>query len=84
MAAIPSEALAKEPADELIRRFDSLRCKQVGVDEYAYRCGCSPEKMKHAVEGIPSERLAELMDQNGNVTVSCQYCNKHYAIRAEP
>lgn len=83
MAAIPAAALETESTDELLSYFSELRCKQVGIDEYAYRCGCSREKMMHALESIPAGQLRELADEHGNVTLSCQYCNKHYEVKLE-
>ena len=81
MAAIPAAALEHESEEDLLGRFSSLRCKQVGVDAYTYHCGCSEEKMIHAVKGIADDQLRALADEEGNVTLSCQYCNRHYQIK---
>jgi len=81
MAAIPTAALETGSTEELLSYFESLRCKEVGADEYAYRCGCSPEKMVAAIKAMPDETIAELIDENGNITVSCQYCHRHFEIQ---
>ena len=81
MATIPTDALQTGSTDELLGYFDSLRCKQVGADDYAYRCGCNPEKMVAAIKAMDSETIAELIDENGNITVSCQYCHRHFEIQ---
>ena len=84
MAAIPTSALEQGSTNDLLGYFGDLRCKQVGSDEYAYRCGCSPEKMAQAIGAMASEEIADLVDESGNITVSCQYCNRHYQIKPGP
>ena len=81
MAAIPTAALETGSTDDLLGYFSGLRCKEVGADDYAYRCGCSPEKMAEAIKAMPSETIAELIDERGNITVSCQYCHRHFDIQ---
>ena len=81
MAAIPNAMLESGSTDDLLGHFESLRCKQVGADDYAYRCGCSPEKMTQAIRAMANSEITELIDENGNITVSCQYCNRHYEIK---
>ena len=81
MAAIPAATLETGSTDDLLGYFESLRCKEVGADDYAYRCGCSPEKMVAAIKAMPDETIAELIDENGNITVSCQYCNRFFEIQ---
>lgn len=80
MAAIPDSALDSDSAEDILSRFESLRCKQASRDDYAYRCDCSPEKMGQAIKNIPADQLQELADENGYITVSCQYCENHYKL----
>lgn len=81
MAAIPNSALDNDSPENILSHFESLRCKPASRDEYAYRCDCSPEKMSHAIKGLPVEQLQELADEDGNITVSCQYCDNHYKLK---
>jgi len=83
MAKIPDSALESESHASLLSHFDGLRCKIVGTDQYGYQCRCSTEKMAAALASIPADQLAELADENGNITASCQYCDKHYSIKPE-
>ncbi|MBN4076873.1 Hsp33 family molecular chaperone HslO [Mariprofundus ferrooxydans] len=80
MAKIPNSALQDETPETLLRYFDSLNIKQVGTDSYAYHCDCSPEKMLQALRTLPADQLAELADEAGNITTSCQYCKAHHVI----
>ncbi len=83
MAAIPDSALDSDSPENILSRFESLRCKQASRDDYAYRCDCSPEKMSHAIKGLPADQLRELADEHGNITVSCQYCDNHYELKPD-
>ncbi|MDX8407267.1 MAG: Hsp33 family molecular chaperone HslO, partial [Mariprofundaceae bacterium] len=80
LASIPDKALDEQSPEQLLQYFESLGCKPAGVDHYAYRCSCSLEKMRQAVESIPDTSLAELADEQGKVRISCQYCDKFYEV----
>jgi redox-regulated HSP33 family molecular chaperone len=78
VAVIPDSALAADSPEQILTRLDGLRCKPGSRDEYAYSCDCSAEKMAHAIKGLPAGQLRELADAHGRITISCQYCNRHY------
>jgi len=81
MAAITDDALLNDDPEALLHAaFDGLKCKVVGHDNYSYQCGCSIEKMRGALTGISHHELQDLADDEGNVTVSCQYCSNHYIV----
>ena len=83
MAAIPNSALENDSPENILSHFESLRCKQASRDDYAYRCDCSPEKMSHAIKGLPTDQLRQLADEHGNITVTCQYCDKYYELKPD-
>ncbi|ATX81790.1 Redox-regulated molecular chaperone, HSP33 family [Mariprofundus ferrinatatus] len=80
MAKIPNTILERESTESILSHFSTLNCKVVGSDSYAYRCDCSREKMQAALDGISKEQLEELADEQGKVTLSCQYCDNFYAL----
>lgn len=80
MATISNDAFEKDQPKELLNRFESLDCKIVSEEPYAYQCHCQPEMMMAALEGIDQEELQSLADESGNVTLSCQYCNRSYLV----
>ncbi|MDX8405147.1 MAG: Hsp33 family molecular chaperone HslO [Mariprofundus sp.] len=80
MAKIPDAALAHQTAEQLLGYFETLRCKPVGHDSYAYQCDCNPEQMLGLIRKMPGEQLDKMMDASGQVTVTCQYCGNHYGI----
>jgi len=80
LAAISNDTLSHSSIDDILKAFDKLECKVVGHDTYAYRCNCSIEKMTSVIESLDDEQLQDLADENGEVTVTCQYCSNHYSI----
>jgi len=82
LASIPNEKLLTDTTEQLLGNFSGLGCQQVESDFYAYRCPCTAEKMKQAIESIPVESILELADENGKVRISCQYCDKFYEVDA--
>ncbi len=80
LATISNEALERGRPEELLQCFESLDCKIVSQEPYAYHCNCHPETMAAALQNIDQEELESLADDSGNVTLSCQYCNQSYHI----
>jgi redox-regulated HSP33 family molecular chaperone len=80
MAKINNSALAQDEPEEILNIFADLGCQIVGKDAYVYQCSCSKETMMQALIGIAEEDLAELADEAGDVTLSCQYCNNHVKV----
>jgi len=83
MAKIPDAVLKSATTESFLSCFEELRCKAVGSDRYAYSCDCTIEKMAAAIHSIAVDQLQELSDEQGNITASCQYCDKHYAVKAD-
>ncbi|MBL4775913.1 MAG: Hsp33 family molecular chaperone HslO [Mariprofundus sp.] len=80
MAKIPNQVLAEDSTENILSYFNDLNIQPAGTDNYAYHCGCSPEKMIQAVKSLPADQLASLADEAGNITTSCQYCTAHHVI----
>jgi len=81
MAGISQEKLEASP-EAILESFASLGCKTVGVDEYGYRCRCNPEIMAQAISAMPAEDLHGLRNDDGNITLTCRYCNTSYEMDA--
>lgn len=80
MAKLSDSVLENGSTEEILDHFAALNCKSVGNDDYSYRCDCSQEKMQSALHGISDEQLQELADENGKITLSCQYCDNFYEL----
>jgi molecular chaperone Hsp33 len=53
-----------------IRIFDSRSTR--------FRCRCNQEKMKQVITILGEEEAKELIQEHGNVTISCDFCNQKY------
>lgn len=80
MAKIPNTVLETGSTEAILEYFADLRCKIVGTDSYRYHCDCSQEKMKQALQGISDEQLQELANEDGKISLSCQYCDNFYEL----
>jgi len=80
MALIPDRALQHDSPASILNYFSALNIQTAGTDNYAYHCGCSPDKMMQALKSMPPEQLSELADAEGNIIASCQYCTSHHSI----
>lgn len=45
-----------------------------------YRCYCSRDRVKRAVESISKEDLKEIIQNGENTEISCQFCNSVYVF----
>ncbi|MDQ6995045.1 MAG: Hsp33 family molecular chaperone HslO, partial [Mariprofundaceae bacterium] len=80
LAKIPNETLEKNTPEQILESLNSLHCKVVGRDAYAYQCNCSRQQMENILKSMNPEGLKELVDDHNQVTLSCQYCNQYYAL----
>ncbi|STX37061.1 heat shock protein 33, redox regulated chaperonin [Legionella feeleii] len=47
-----------------------------------FKCRCSEEKMKQVLTILGEEETKQLLAEQGNIEVSCDFCNKHYRFDA--
>ncbi len=76
LAKVSNQSLESDTPDEILKQFDDVGCQIVGRDAYSYQCSCSAESMKQVLVSMPQETLDELADEQGDVTLSCQYCKR--------
>lgn len=48
-----------------------------------YVCGCSREKLERYFCTLNDEELRNMLDKNGKIEASCQFCNKQYVFTKE-
>lgn len=80
MAAIPSSTIEAGDAEAILAGFSGLGCKIVGQVPYRYQCRCSEERMTQALQYLSQDDLQDLADEQGEVTISCEYCNRSYHV----
>jgi molecular chaperone Hsp33 len=84
MAAIPSQTLEAGDADAILAGFSDLGCKIVERVPYRYQCRCSEESMAEALSHLGRDELASLADEQGDIILSCEYCNRSYRLPLDP
>lgn len=55
----------------------------VGESEVGYRCYCSRGRVEEALRSIDGAELAQMIDAGETVSVSCQFCDRHYDFAPE-
>ncbi|MDQ6961883.1 MAG: Hsp33 family molecular chaperone HslO [Mariprofundaceae bacterium] len=83
LASISNTSLQEKSSIDIMDAFSDLECRVLGKDDYRYQCHCKPEVMLDALEKLDKETLASLEDDEGNVTLSCQYCAKTYQLKSQ-
>lgn len=55
----------------------------VSEQPICYRCGCSRERVEQALSVIEPSELEEMIREDRDFTVDCQFCDRQYLIGAE-
>lgn len=65
----------KDLIKEVMKDFeiDFLEEKEVG-----YRCDCSDERMTRAIISLGKKEIQDIIDEQGEAEIVCQFCNKAY------
>lgn len=61
--------------------FDMLMENQMVTP--AYRCKCSRERMERALISIGKKELEEMIEEQGQAELTCQFCDKKYQFNKE-
>lgn len=78
MTTMLSAGLSLE--DILNRALDGFAYDVVDTYEPEYRCTCSREKVSRAFCSMPEKDLLSLPDEQGNVEVTCSFCDAIYTF----
>ena len=70
------------PERLLIRLFHEERVRAFPASAIQAFCQCSRERVEELLQRFPSERLDEMV-QDGQVSVTCEFCNREYHFDAE-
>ena len=68
----PTEILNKLFHQESLIIFESQKVR--------FGCSCSIEKVKKALSIYSSKDIKSMTTEDGNVTVDCQFCGRHYEL----
>ena len=80
MAATVSEAeLSELPASVLLPRlFDGFSIRLFKPKPVTHDCRCTPSHLASVVRMLGSEELDELLEERGEVELTCEFCNRAF------
>jgi molecular chaperone Hsp33 len=47
------------------------------------RCTCNQERLIATLQSMPDESLRELVEDDGNLSIDCQFCGRSYSVPIE-
>lgn len=75
------EELMELPADELLYRlYHEENVELFPATDVAFQCSCSRERTEQVLVSLGHEELETLLEEQGRIAVSCQFCNQEYVF----
>jgi molecular chaperone Hsp33 len=75
------EMLATAEADLLYRLFHEETVRLFDHEEVRFRCSCSQDRTLAALATIGEQEIREILDEQGAITMDCEFCNQRYVFR---
>jgi molecular chaperone Hsp33 len=72
-----------KPEDMLEKVLSGLNPKVLDSCDVAFGCDCSKERMAEALISIGKNSLIELLEEDNEAEVGCQFCNQKYKFSEE-
>jgi molecular chaperone Hsp33 len=80
---ITHEELLQLPALEILRRlYHEEDVRLFDADPVSFRCGCSRERIESLLRGLGRDEVQDILREQGNVRVDCEFCNQRYEFDA--
>ena len=76
------ELLSLDNATILHRLYHETEIRLYNARKIAFRCRCTAEKMKQVLSVLGEQDIKQLLKEKGQIDVSCDFCNQHYAFDA--
>jgi molecular chaperone Hsp33 len=75
-----SESLAggMTPEGLLAQLFDGIPYDTLEKRALAFSCSCSREKVERALISLGTEELRQLLEEQGEAAVTCEFCRESY------
>lgn len=68
---------------EVIRRlFHEEDVRVFEPEPVSFRCSCSRDRVEGALRGLGRHELEEILAEQGEITVDCEFCNRRYSFDA--
>ncbi|MFM1891432.1 MAG: hypothetical protein RLZ44_509 [Pseudomonadota bacterium] len=80
---VQAAELSQLPVRELLRRlFHEEEVRLFDPEPLAFRCSCSRERVAAALQALGRAELQGLLEEDGEVSVDCEFCNRRYRFDA--
>ena len=78
-ATIKNEELFTLPANEVLYRlYHQEEVTLYEPQDVIFRCTCSRQRCADALMTLPANEVADMLEQDGNIDMHCDYCGNHY------
>ena len=72
-----------DAAGVLERLLEGMSPELLERSPVAYRCGCSRDRVARAIISLGKKELRDMIDQEGQADLTCQFCDKVYHFSRE-
>lgn len=79
----PRELLDLADASLLQRLYQNENLRLFDPQPVAFKCSCSRERTLAALASIGEGEIRSILDEQGSVTMDCEFCNQRYVFSAE-
>lgn len=81
---ITEQELYSLPAEQLLHRlYHEEEVHLYPAQPVSFVCGCSREKTLEALATVPVEQVQDILEKDGEVVMTCDYCLTEYRYSAE-
>ncbi|MCK5918967.1 MAG: Hsp33 family molecular chaperone HslO, partial [Cocleimonas sp.] len=74
------ELLTLEPNTILHRLYHEEELRLFDAESIAFKCQCSQKKIEKMVTSLGADEARDIITQQGNIEIDCEFCNSHYAL----
>jgi molecular chaperone Hsp33 len=83
-ATVKAEELFGLPAnDVLYRLYHQENVTLYEPQPVEFKCHCSRERCADALMTLPADEVSDILAQDGQIDMHCDYCGSHYLFNAQ-
>lgn len=80
---VTAQELLNLPNEEILYRlYHETDIRLLLEKEACFKCRCHMEKMKSLLKSFGEKEVRELLDETGQIDITCDFCNQHYIFDA--
>lgn len=82
---VEDQELLNLPFEELVYRLfhEQNDVRLFDATPLSFHCGCSREKMHNAIAVMPPDEVQEILAEDGQMSLRCDFCHQYYTFTAE-